>query len=53
MHPQDIYSSLPNSKSEALITYTHSYPFQASGENSDLMIAIDLKEVRLAGLFGI
>ncbi|SFE70852.1 Two-component response regulator, YesN/AraC family, consists of REC and AraC-type DNA-binding domains [Paenibacillus algorifonticola] len=42
--PQDIYSSLQGNKSEALITYTHSYPFQASGENSDLMIAIDVKE---------
>lgn len=48
--PQDIYSSLPNSKSEALITYTHSYPFQASGENSDLMIAIDLKESAISGV---
>ncbi|KQO12042.1 helix-turn-helix domain-containing protein [Paenibacillus sp. Leaf72] len=42
--PQDIYSSLPDSKGATLITYAHSYPFQASGKNNDLIIAIDMKE---------
>lgn len=42
--PQDIYSGLPDSGSNALMTYAHSYPFQASGENSDVIIAIDVKE---------
>lgn len=42
--PQDIFSSLSGGKTEALMTYAHSYPFHASGENSDLIIAIDVKE---------
>lgn len=42
--PEDIFSSVPGGNSNALITYAHSYPFQTSGENSDLIIAIDIKE---------
>lgn len=42
--PQDIYSNLPDNGSHALMTYAHSYPFQASGENSDVIIAVDVKE---------
>ncbi|WP_337100545.1 AraC family transcriptional regulator [Paenibacillus sp. YIM B09110] len=42
--PQDIYSGLPDNGSIALMTYAHSYPFQASGEKSDVIIAIDVKE---------
>lgn len=42
--PQDIYSGLPDNGSNALITYAHSYPFQASGEDSDVIIAVDVKE---------
>ncbi|MFD1956810.1 helix-turn-helix domain-containing protein [Paenibacillus thailandensis] len=42
--PQDIYSNLTEGGRDALITYAHSYPFQASGERSDVIIAIDVKE---------
>lgn len=42
--PTDLYTDLPDSEGSALITYAHSYPFQASGESSDVMIAIDVKE---------
>ena len=42
--PHDIFSSLPEGNSTPLITYWHSYPFQASGSTSDLIIAIDVKE---------
>jgi YesN/AraC family two-component response regulator len=42
--PQDIFSSLPGRKGEALLTYAHGYPYHASGANSELIIAIDVKE---------
>ncbi|PWW02429.1 AraC-like DNA-binding protein [Paenibacillus cellulosilyticus] len=42
--PQDIYASLSDDGSNALITYAHSYPFQTSGEDSDVIIAVDVKE---------
>ncbi|MDQ0061652.1 AraC family transcriptional regulator [Paenibacillus harenae] len=42
--PQDTYSNLLDGGSNALLTYAHSYGFQASGENSDVFIAIDVKE---------
>ncbi|WNS43165.1 helix-turn-helix domain-containing protein [Paenibacillus sp. MMS20-IR301] len=50
MVSQDIFSSLPGSNDQALITYAHSYPFQASGDNSDLFIAIDVKEQAIGGI---
>ncbi|WP_419875799.1 AraC family transcriptional regulator [Candidatus Pristimantibacillus sp. PTI5] len=42
--PKDIFSSIPGDSGNALITYARTYPFQRSGENSDLIIAIDVKE---------
>lgn len=48
--PEDIFSRLPGTPSNALITYAHSYPFQSSGEASDLIIAIDVKERAVSGI---
>ncbi|WP_310830795.1 helix-turn-helix domain-containing protein [Paenibacillus pedocola] len=42
--PEDISSSVPGGSGSHLITYAHSYPFQSSGADSDLIIAIDVKE---------
>jgi YesN/AraC family two-component response regulator len=42
--PEDIVSSIPGGNGTHLITYAHSYPFQSSGADSDLLIAIDVKE---------
>lgn len=42
--PEDIVSSVPGGNGSHLITYAHSYPFQSSGADSDLIIAIDVKE---------
>ncbi|MBD3917359.1 AraC family transcriptional regulator [Paenibacillus sp. PR3] len=43
--PQDIYTvQSDNSSSNALITFAHSYPFQESGSDSDVIIAVDVKE---------
>ncbi|WP_145407017.1 AraC family transcriptional regulator [Paenibacillus xylanexedens] len=45
MVPQDAYieQSIENNMTP-LITYVRSYPFQSSGQNSKVMIAIDIKE---------
>ncbi|WP_025681593.1 helix-turn-helix domain-containing protein [Paenibacillus massiliensis] len=48
--PVDALSSLPDNHDAGLITYAHSYPFQESGENADLMIAIDVKESAINGI---
>lgn len=48
--PEDIYSSVPGGSANALITYAHSYPFQSAGENSDLIIALDVKESAINGI---
>lgn len=50
MVSQDIFSSIPGGNDQSLITYAHSYPFQASGDNSDLFIAIDVKEKAIGGI---
>lgn len=42
--PQDIYATQSDNGSSALITFAHSYPFQESGEDSDVIIAVDVKE---------
>lgn len=42
--PEDIVSSIPGGSGSPLITYAHSYPFRSSGADSELLIAIDLKE---------
>ncbi|RRJ62798.1 AraC family transcriptional regulator [Paenibacillus oralis] len=48
--PEDIFSRVPGGNGNTLITYAHSYPFQSSGENSDLIIAIDVKESAMNGI---
>ncbi|NMO94955.1 AraC family transcriptional regulator [Paenibacillus lemnae] len=48
--PEDIHSSVPGGSGENLITYAHSYPFQSSGADSDLIIAIDVKESAIQGI---
>lgn len=48
--PKDIYSNLSDGGSNALMTYAHSYPFQVSGENSDVIIAIDVKESAISAI---
>ncbi|MBB6634284.1 AraC family transcriptional regulator [Cohnella thailandensis] len=50
MVPQDIYSNAEGGGSQALITYAHGYPFQSSGENSDVIVAIDVKESAVSGV---
>ncbi|WP_243735137.1 helix-turn-helix domain-containing protein [Paenibacillus turpanensis] len=50
--PQDIFSGLSgdSGSGNALITYTHSYPFQVGGVNHDLVIAIDVKESAISSI---
>ncbi|PWW37940.1 MULTISPECIES: AraC family transcriptional regulator [Paenibacillus] len=51
--PQDIFSSVSggtNGGSNALLTYTHSYPFQSTGETGDVYIAIDVKESAISSI---
>ncbi|WP_150269819.1 AraC family transcriptional regulator [Paenibacillus tepidiphilus] len=50
--PEDIVSSVPGGSGNRLITYAHSYPFQASGADSDLVIAIDVKESAINAIIG-
>ncbi|MCG7386300.1 helix-turn-helix domain-containing protein [Paenibacillus sp. ACRRY] len=43
--PEDAYIELPEQSSTIpLISYVHSYPFQSSGQDSKVMVAIDIKE---------
>ncbi|GGN94793.1 helix-turn-helix transcriptional regulator [Saccharibacillus kuerlensis] len=42
--PEDIFSNIPGGNGHMLMTYAHSYPFQSSGADSDLILAIDVKE---------
>ncbi|MCP1181907.1 helix-turn-helix domain-containing protein [Paenibacillus sp. 1781tsa1] len=45
MVPQDAYiESRGQSNMSPIISYVHSYPFQSSGKDSKVMIAIDIKE---------
>ena len=48
--PNDIFSSLPGSNDNALFTYAHSYSIQSSRANSDLIIAVDVKEDVISGI---
>jgi AraC-like DNA-binding protein len=41
--PKDIFSS-QTGDTNGLFTYAHSYPFRSTGETSDVIIAIDVKE---------
>lgn len=42
--PEDPFSALSGGSGQKLLTYAHSYPFQSSGADSDLILAIDVKE---------
>lgn len=42
--PKDIFSSETNGDTHGLFTYAHSYPFRSTGETSEVIIAIDVKE---------
>nr|WP_154889817.1 AraC family transcriptional regulator [Paenibacillus xylanexedens] len=42
--PKDIFSSQTSENTNGLFTYAHSYPFRSTGETSDVIIAIDVKE---------
>jgi two-component system response regulator YesN len=48
--PKDIFSSIPDGSGSALLTYAHTYPFRSSGEHSELIIAIDVKESAINGV---
>ncbi|OWA35819.1 hypothetical protein B9G55_07980 [Saccharibacillus sp. O16] len=41
---EDLFSKLAGGSGQHLLTYVHSYPFQSAGINSELMLAIDVKE---------
>lgn len=49
MVPQDIYTSVSgNNNMNPLISYAHSYPFNSTGRNSELIITIDIKEAAVS-----
>ncbi|MEF3355411.1 AraC family transcriptional regulator [Paenibacillus sp. GYB006] len=48
--PQDIYSNLHDTYASEIVTYVHSYPFQSSGQLSELLIAIDVKESAISSI---
>lgn len=53
MVPQDAYTKLTEqSNMNPLISYVHSYPFQSSGQDCKLMIAIDIKESAVSQIIG-
>ncbi|WP_426448460.1 AraC family transcriptional regulator [Paenibacillus sp. S-38] len=51
MVPKDIHASVSASNTmQPLITYARSYPFHSTGEASDLMIGMDIKESAFSGI---
>ncbi|MBM6384284.1 MAG: AraC family transcriptional regulator [Paenibacillus sp.] len=51
MVPEDTYIESPEQSSTIpLISYVHSYPFQSSGQDSKVMVAIDIKESTISQL---
>ncbi|MHA7966328.1 helix-turn-helix domain-containing protein [Paenibacillus sp. CAU 1782] len=49
--PQDAFTEISDESSmRPLISYVHGYPFQSSGKDSKIMIAIDIKESALSGI---
>ncbi|PAD28797.1 AraC family transcriptional regulator [Paenibacillus sp. 7523-1] len=51
MVPEDTYIESPEQRSTIpLISYVHSYPFQSSGQDSKVMVAIDIKESTISQL---
>ena len=51
MVPQDAYAERPEPGTlDPLISYVHSYPFQSSGRDSKVIIAIDVKESAISGI---
>lgn len=47
---EDPFSALAGGSSQKVLTYAHSYPFQSSGADSDLILAIDVKEDAIRGI---
>ncbi len=41
---EDLFSPIPGGSGQRLLTYAHSYPLQSSGIDSELILAIDVKE---------
>lgn len=41
---EDVFSEFSDTGGQKLMMYAHSYPFQSSGADSDLIVAIDVKE---------
>ncbi|MCI3922852.1 AraC family transcriptional regulator [Paenibacillus sp. TRM 82003] len=53
MVPQDAFTELSEQgRKNPIITYVHSYPFQSSGQDCKLMIAIDVKEAAVSRIIG-
>ncbi|AEI44832.1 AraC family transcriptional regulator [Paenibacillus mucilaginosus] len=51
MVPKDIHASASASNGmQPLMTYARSYPFHSTGEASDLMIGMDIKETAFSGI---
>ncbi|TYP73303.1 helix-turn-helix domain-containing protein [Paenibacillus methanolicus] len=51
--PKDIYASVSGSNAMLpLMTYARSYPFNAPGKDSDILIGIDMKEAALSAIIG-
>ncbi|MCQ4087842.1 helix-turn-helix domain-containing protein [Saccharibacillus sp. JS10] len=48
--PTDLFSKLPGGDEQKLLTYAHSYPFQASGADSQLIVAVDVKETAIEAI---
>lgn len=42
--PKDAFSRIPGGSGQRLLTYAHAYPFQSAGADSQLILAIDVKE---------
>lgn len=51
--PKDIYASVSGSNAMLpLMTYARSYPFNAPGEDSGILIGIDIKEAAVSAILG-
>ncbi|MFB9326331.1 AraC family transcriptional regulator [Paenibacillus aurantiacus] len=51
--PKDIYASVSGSNAMLpLMTYARSYPFNAPGKDSDILIGIDMKEAAVSAIIG-
>ncbi|WP_172254985.1 helix-turn-helix domain-containing protein [Saccharibacillus deserti] len=48
--PKDPFSQIPGGSGQRLITYAHTYPFQSTGADSQLILAVDIKEEAIRGI---